>query len=185
MKRLKIGLAVTVLAGLATIISTASAGMFGSPPDGCANGIYQQYCGTQVDGTGLALAARGNTIVGTSNPGYGGSEDFFWFLYYGSPNYGNSTTNTKIAEFAPGGVASNEVMTLVNENWGHNSQYAVVLEPATGAANQQWVFSGGYWTNQNAPGLVLQTNGNNSPVSMVPIPGSQGLNQEFTWSVGQ
>jgi hypothetical protein len=179
MKRLKIGLAVTVLAGL-TLISTASAGVFGSSPDGCATGIYQGYCGTQQDGNGLNLAARGNTIIGTNNPGYGGSEDFFWFAYFGPPS---PAANNKIAEFAPGGIATNQVMTLVN--WGHSS--AVVLEPATGAANQQWSFNGTGWTNVAAgPGLVLQTNGNNNPVSMVAAPPTPPTpNQTFSFIEGQ
>jgi hypothetical protein len=107
MKRLKIGLAVTFLAGL-TLISSASAGVFGSGPDGCATGIYAGYCGTQRDDSTpypLYLAANGNTVIGTSNTRGFGSEDFFWFNYEGGTN--------DIAEWAPFGVASNEVMAVV------------------------------------------------------------------------
>jgi hypothetical protein len=186
MRRLKIGLLATVVVAVLTIISTASAGVFGSEPqsfpffpissDACATGIYAGYCGTQQDSSTvpLNLAALGNTIIGTSSKGFAGSEDFFWFQYEGGSN--------DIAEWAPNGVASNEVMAVVKA-W-NGPGYQVVLQPATGAANQQWFYSAPGWTNIAAPGLVLQTNGNNRPVTMVPGPAS-APNQSFTFIEGQ
>jgi hypothetical protein len=180
MKKLKIGLAVAVLAGL-TLISTASAGVFSSGPDGCATGIYAGYCGTQKDASTvpLYLAANGNTVIGTSSTRGFGSEDFFWFNYEGGTN--------DIAEWAPFGIASNEVMAVVpvqQHSWYiHDApvtSYAVVLQPGTGATNQQWTYNGTGWTNvASGPDLVLQTNGDNNPVTMAPVTATP--NQTFTF----
>lgn len=178
MKRLKIGLAVAVLAGL-TIISTASAGVFGSATDACATGIYAGYCGTQQDGAGLYLAASGQNVIATSSRTFG-TEDFFWFNYEGATN--------DIAEFAPLGIASNLVMAVVAQHPRYNgnvpsTSYAVVLQFATGASNQQWTYNGTGWTNvASGPGLMLQTNGNNNPVTMAPPTGAP--NQTFTFVEG-
>jgi hypothetical protein len=184
MKRLKIGLIVTALAGL-TVISTASAGVFGSSPDGCTTGIYAGYSGTQQDGSTvpLYLAAVGNSIVGTSSTRTFGAEDFFWFNYEGGTN--------DIAEWAPFGVASNEVMAVVPQplrpHYTYNApttSYAVVLQQASGATNQQWTYNGTGWTNvATGPDLVLQTNGNNNPVTMAPVTATP--NQTFSFVEGQ
>ena len=181
MKRLKIGLVVAAVAEL-TIISTASAGLFGSSPDACATGVYIGYCGTQQDASTspLNLAAIGNIIIGTSSTRTFGSEDFFWFAYDGG--------NNKIAEYAPNGVASNLAMAVVPQRFGYrgtNTYYAVILQPATGAPNQQWTYNGTGWTNVAEPALVLQTNGNNSPVTMVLAPVTATPNQTFTFIEGQ
>jgi hypothetical protein len=183
--KLKIGLAVGVLA-TATAISTASAGVFGSSTNACATGIYEGYCGTQQDEstpTPLYLAANSDgTIIGTSSTHSNGSEDFFWFNFDGGPN--------DIAEWAPFGIASNEVMTVVavpprGHDHSTTTTYEVVLEPGTGAANQQWTYNLTGWTNAAQPTLVLQTNGNGNPVTMVPAPTVATPNQTFNFVEGQ
>ena len=182
MKKWKIAVLVTAVAVL-TVISTASAGVFApSPSAGCANGIYAGYCGTQEDSSAvpLYLAARGNVIIGTSSTHGFGTEDFFWFGFEGGTN--------DIAEWAPDGVASNLVMAVapIYSYQSHSTAYAVVLQQASGATDQQWTYNGTGWTNvATGPNLVLQTNGNNNPVTMVPTPASAMPNQTFNFVEGQ
>jgi hypothetical protein len=167
------GIAASALA-LAGVADAAVSQHSNGPQGGCANGIYAGYCGTQVDtGTpALSLAAgqfgfTGRNIIATSHA-RGWSADFFWFAYQGGSN--------KIAEYAPGGVASNQVMAET----GHGR---IVLQRATGAPNQQWIataVAGGFtWTNA-ATGDEIEANGNGAPVSAVSPPATPDSSQ--TWN---
>jgi hypothetical protein len=124
----------------------------------CAHGIYAGYCGTQKSGTGLYIAVgRRGQVIGTRHPQPGNAE-FVWFAD-ASPS---ALNNDKYAQFAPGGVASNLVM-------GENRFHQVVLEPASGAPDQKWVYIAPGWTNV-ATHDVLKATFDGGPVLAVPGP---------------
>jgi hypothetical protein len=110
----------------------------------CANGIYAGYDGTQQNENGQSIVVRGSQVLAASSHA-GASACFFWFAYNGGP--------TKIAEYAPGGIASNLVLAPVlhGKNAGD-----VTLQKADGSLYDQWVFApgpdygtdgSGSWTN--------------------------------------
>ncbi len=143
---------------------------FGGNTWNCANGIYAGYCGTQESNTGLYLAVGFyGQIIGTSHPTAGDAE-FFWFADGSS----SASDNDKYAEFAPGGVASNKVMADVN--------HRIVLAPASGAANQKWVFDGsappGWWRNVGT-GDILKATFDGGPVTTVS---SETNNNSELWT---
>jgi nitrate/nitrite transporter NarK len=140
----------------------------------CATGIYAGYCGTQVDSGSPPLSiavSRSGDVIATSSPA-DGSANWFWFLFEGQ--------TYDIAEFAPNGVASNEVMAQVASR--------IVLQRADGDKNQQWLFtcysgctSGPYvgtWTNY-ATGEIISATTNGGPV--VPVTLSGAPTSAETW----
>jgi hypothetical protein len=172
------GLAVTAGAAIvvtAAGIAGASAAKPTSPPNECATGIYAGYCGTQVDSGTPALSIsvdRFGQVVAASRP-RPHSADWFWFSFEGGAN--------DIAEFAPGGVASNLVMAQVGSR--------IVLQKGSGDTDQQWVFkcytgctSGPYagtWTNI-ASGDVIAATTNGGRLRAVSLSGTPGSNE--TWA---
>jgi hypothetical protein len=166
--------AATVAAGLAVGIAGAADASSGAPAFGggtgnCAHGLYAGYCGTQKSQTGLYIAADWQgRIIGTRAPQASNAE-FFWFADGSS----SAADNDKYAEFAPGGVASNKVMAEV--------RHQVVLAPASGAANQKWVYDGTGWTNV-ATGDVLKATSNGGPILAVNGP-SAGPSETWTFVI--
>jgi hypothetical protein len=140
----------------------------------CATGVYAGYCGTQVNSgvPALSIAVSGlGKVIATSHV-HGAKGDWFWFAYNGG--------STKIAEYAPNGVASNLVMAQVGNH--------IVLQRATGAANQQWTFTcaascgpiyTGTWTNLSS-GDVISANGDGGRV--VPESPSATPTSDENWT---
>ena len=163
---------VVASAGLAVgVAGAASAGSlhpsFGGNTYNCSNGIYAGYCGTQESATGLYLAVGwNNEVIGTRHPQAGNAE-FFWFAD-GSSSHAN---NDKYAEFAPHGVASNEVMAEVH--------HSIVLATASGAADQKWVFDGTGWTNVGT-GDVLKATSDGGAIKAANGP-SSGSSETWTF----
>jgi hypothetical protein len=163
--------AAAISAGLAVSLAGAAGATSRTPTYGgsgnCANGIYSGYCGTQQSGTGLYIAADSHgRIIGTRHRQSSDSE-FFWFADASS----SAASNDKYAEFAPHGVASNEVMAEV--------RHRVVLVTASGAADQKWVYDGTGWQNV-ATGDVLRSTSNDGPVLAVGGP-SSGPSETWTF----
>jgi hypothetical protein len=163
--------ATVVSAGLAVGLA-GSAGATGRAPAApgsfnCAHGIYAGYCGTQKSGTGLYIAADSHgRIIATRHPQPWNAE-FFWF----ADGTSTSPTPPKYAEFAPGGVASNKVMSEV--------RHQVVLANANGAPNQKWSFDGTGWKNVQTGDVLLATS-NGGPVLAVHGP-SHGASETWTF----
>ena len=159
-------------------MASASVSQVAPPVDGCETGIYTGYCGTQVDAGTPALSIAVNffggphgDVIATSDP-FRKTADWFWFRYNGGPN--------DIAEFAPGGVASNLVMAQVGAY--------IVLQKANGDLNQQWNFTctaacpgsfPGTWTNV-ATGDIIKATSDGGPV--IPVPAPVTPNAAETWN---
>jgi hypothetical protein len=158
-------------AGVASAASAGSAGShhptFGGSTYNCSHGIYAGYCGTQESSTGLYIAVDWeHQVIGTRHPQAYNAE-FFWFAD-ASPSHAN---NDKYAEFAPHGVASNQVMA---EEHGH-----IVLAAASGAENQKWVYDGTGWKNV-ATGDVLEATDDGGAILAVNGP-SSGSKETWTF----
>jgi hypothetical protein len=169
-----VSVALVMSGGLA--IGVAGAGATSRPAlapvgasNNCANGIYAGYCGTQESGTSLYIAVGlGGHLIGTENPQASNAE-FFWFADASA----SAANNDKYAEFAPYGIASDLVMAEVN--------HAIVVTPATGAANQKWVYDGTGWENV-ATTDVLESTSNGGPIDAVAGP-SSGSSETWTFVI--
>jgi hypothetical protein len=157
-------LAAAFLTGTAAGAATAAASA--SAPPGCANGIYAGYDGTQQDASGQSVAVDSGRLVAAAGH-YHVSLCFFWFAYEGGQD--------KIAEWAPDGVASNEVMAAV---WSRHG-WTVGLQKATGSLYQQWNYNtadNGTWTNEGTGTVLAATARGNLYLATAPegtVPGGE------------
>ncbi len=134
----------------------------------CTQGVYTGYCGTQVSAEATPLAwdvyqqqARpGNKIIAYPDSNTDRATDFFWFAYDGG--------SSKIAEYAPGGVADNLCVTEPGQHAG------LVLDPCTGSASQRFTAteeaSGYTWTNVATGDIVTDPSGLRSQLAGISAP---------------
>jgi hypothetical protein len=136
-------LGVALVTTTAAMASAAPAQRY-DPSASCADGIYAGYDGTQVNSDGQSVAVQDGQLQAVRDTRQADT-CFYWFAYDGGQN--------KIAEYAPDGIASNEVMAAV---WTWRG-YQVELQRGNGSAYQQWNYNtadNGTWTNAGT-GTVL------------------------------
>jgi hypothetical protein len=148
-----VAVATVAIAGVGAVTAVAASATpppYGYGSGSCNNSIYAGYVNTQTDGYGASIVVQNGQAVASKR---GGDSCFFWFAYEGGSN--------KIAEYAPGGITSNEVLG-VQQSRHHDNPLQVGLVPAT--AQAQWLFtlvSGsatGTWTYEGSgpgDGMVL------------------------------
>jgi hypothetical protein len=149
------------------------------PTAGCAHGIYTGYCGIQTDGAGFTLyvaqPANGARVTGQPDTGTLASAktgfDFYWFAYDGG--------STKVAEYAPGGVASN--LCLTEQEAGA----ILTVDTCTGSQTQQWTAGsaadGGYSWASAATGDLIHASPLGSHYA-AGLPAPSNLNGTWTFT---
>jgi hypothetical protein len=163
------GVAVSLAGSAGASTRTAAPG--GPPFNNCADGIYANYCGTQESATNLYIGAGPREqVIGVRHP-QPASTQFVWIADAGI----HAANNDKFAVYAPGGIPTNLAIT---EDHGH-----VVLEPASGAPNQKWVYNANDGWSNVLTGDVLKTTMDGGPILAVHGP-SSGPSETFHWVPG-
>jgi hypothetical protein len=163
------GAAVSLAGSAGASVRTAAPG--GPPSLNCAFGVYAGYCGTTESATNLLVGAGPHgQVIGVRHP-QSQSTQFVWIADAGL----HAANNDKFAVYAPNGVPTDLVIA---EEHGH-----VVLEPASGAPNQKWVYNANDgWSNVQTSD-VLKTTVDGGPILAVHGP-STGLSETFHWVPG-
>ncbi len=121
-------------AGVSLAATGTPAGGYPGFGDSCANGIYSEYCGAQVNAYDQAITAGYNGEL-TARRYFAGdaSQQFVWLGWQGG--------SSDIAEYAPDGVASGKIMAE------QGSRIVLVTAPQQVTNSDLWYFSSGDWVN--------------------------------------
>jgi hypothetical protein len=145
-------IAAGIAAGGLIAAGAATAGAATNTPDhtpyggnACATGIYSGFCGDQVTTNGLGMTPYRSQVVLRPYSDHNSQQDFFWLQYQGGGN--------DIAEFAPGGIASDLIMAVVH------GQVRLVQAPQVVTAYDEWYFNGTGWTNVGTNTQLGEVNG--------------------------
>ena len=174
MRSLASALAAAVLAVLAVAVPA------GASTSGCTGGVYSGYCGTQVSAEATPLAwdvyqqkaKAGNKIIAYPDSSGDKATDFFFFRYQGG--------SSDVAEYAPGGVASNLCVTEPGHDTG------LVLAVCSGSANQRFTAAeaatGFTWENAATGDIVTDPGGLRSQLAGVAAPETLTAADEWTFA---
>jgi hypothetical protein len=179
-RKLAAALGLTCAFSFAAVAPALAAAPAAVPTQGCAHGVYTGYCGLRTDGAGFTLyvsgpvnggQVRGEPDTGTlasAKPGF----DFYWFAYDGG--------GTKVAEYAPAGVASGLCLTQ------QPGTAILTVDTCTGSQEQQWTAAlaadGGYtWANAASGDIIHASPLGQHFAAGLPAPAAPNGTYTFTF----